>query len=133
MMLKKMKNILEKIIFCENASDLVQKTLVVISVVYLALFSLEAVVPGIVIEVFNFNILLFFIILAIFYGSVYSQKNKDAEKLMLKKVLSKSIIFLMATVIILSIVFVQYKIPLWEGLVYLFFSIVVARLIFKMI
>ncbi|MEA1926200.1 MAG: hypothetical protein U9M90_03080 [Patescibacteria group bacterium] len=123
-----------KYIFHDYVYDLMRKLLVVAGAAYIMLFCAEAILPGMVIEVFNINILLLFIIIDIGYLIWFPEKNSNIQKdFSAKQWISRAVYRVVIPVMIITLIIVQYKIPIITSLIYMVFAIIIGRLLYKMV
>ncbi len=110
--------------------DLIYKLIVAVSLEYLLFFGLEAILPGIIIGVFNINILL--VLVVILLGLLLGVKKcqgmlrKEGRNKLLRTVTVVMVLFLF-----LVMIFVLYKLNLVWILVYTVVSLIVAKLFWK--
>ncbi|MBT3355892.1 hypothetical protein HN784_00815 [bacterium] len=96
-------------------ADLVRKSTVVLVVFYLGCFAVESILPGVVMEAFNFNILLFLIV-AMIASITFSEKESDV--IVFKK--TQKYLFVFLLILFLGTLFiVLYRVSLVEAMVYL--------------
>ncbi len=121
-------------IYHDYVYDLMQKLLVVAGAAYIMLFCAEAILPGVVIEAFNINILLLFIIIDVSYLIWFPKKDSDIRKdISVKQWITMAVYWIVVPAMILTLVVVQYKIPIVISLIYAVFAIIIGRLLYKMI
>jgi len=125
---------IEKLISFEGAQDVVERFFVVMGIVYLLLFCAESILPGMVIEVFNINTLLFFLIAAVGYFA-WLEKNKlrSSQKLQLGKMISYSVVVVLMPIAVITLFIVQYKIGIVESIFYIALSFLITKLFYHMI
>lgn len=107
----------------EIAIDLVKKVTIVLSVIYLGLFAIESILPGVVIEAFNFNALLFLIVGMMTIIFFADEKNEDIKRSFGQKL---TVVFL-ATLFFATMFIVLYKTSLTETLLYLVACLVLIK------
>ncbi len=98
--------------------DFIKKSVLSLTFIYLSLFALESVLPGIVIEVFNFNLLLFIIVVMMAFV-LYIDGVKEDEKQSLKGHKQLILIISLSILFILTMFVVLYKVSLFETVIYL--------------
>ena len=112
----------------EKRCDLIYKIIIALGLEYLLFFSLESILPGLIVKVFNINILLVLVVglIAILllnkkhcFGSFVLKKadsiqRKTKNNLLLKYLIGGTLLFL-----ILIIVIVLHKVTFWLALIYL--------------
>lgn len=97
--------------------DFVRKLVMCTALIYLILFALESVLPGIVIEVFNFNLLLFAIV-GMMTFVLYADSKKPAKKNVIKKSSQQKITIFLALIFLFTMFVVLYKASLLEAAIY---------------
>lgn len=111
-----------------------QKLLIVAGVAYIMLFCAEAILSGVIIEVFNINILLLFIIIDIGYLTWFPKDDSSIQKdLSIKRWITKAIYWIIISAMILTLVIVQYKIPIITSFIYMAFAVIIGRLLYKLV
>lgn len=118
-MLKTIKKISQN----EIAMDFIKKITIILSIICLGLFAIESILPGAVIEVFNFNWLLFLIIGMMTIIFFVDEKKIDTRESFGQKI---TVVFL-AILFLVTMFFVLYKISLTETFIYLVFCIVLIK------
>ncbi len=110
--------------------DLIYKLIVAVSLEYLLFFGLEAMLPGIIIGVFNINILL--ILVVILLGILLGVKKcqgvfeGDGQNKLLRVATIVMVLFLL-----LVMIFVLHRLSLIWILVYMVISLIIANLLWK--
>ncbi len=110
--------------------DLIYKLIVAVSLEYLLFFGLEAILPGIIIGVFNINILL--VLVVILLGVLLGVKKcqgvfvDDSQNKLLRIATVAMILFLL-----LVMIFVLHKLSLVWILVYMVVSLIIVNLLWK--
>jgi len=97
--------------------DFVKKLVMCTALVYLILFALESVLPGIVIEVFNFNLLLFAIV-GMMTFVLYVDNKKPAKENIARKSFQQKITIFLALIFLFTMFLVLYKVSLTEAAIY---------------
>jgi hypothetical protein len=124
---------LQKIIVSEQLQDLVGKLVVVLGVVYLLLFCAESVLPGMVVEVFNINFLLLFLIATIFYFYWLDKQGKKLFQLRkVNKFVSYTVLIILFAVVVGTLLLVQYKISIKASIFFILIGAVMAKLFYEM-
>lgn len=125
---------LQKFISHETLQDLIGKLFVVLAIVYLLLFCGESILPGMVMEVFNINILLLFLIGSVGYFAWLDKKGlKNFELKKIGKILALAILIILATTILATLFIVQYKIGIIESIFHIVLAFLIVRLFYEMI
>lgn len=106
----------KKIIINDELKDFFQKIVIVLAIIYLGCFVIESILPGIVMEAFNFNLLLFLIIGLMGGTSFLENRNK---KEWLSKKMEKCLFFGWIFLFLVTLFIVLYKVSLFETIVYL--------------
>jgi len=123
-----------KIFFGEVAQDLVGKLFIVLAIVYLLLFCGESVMPGLVMDVLNINILLLLILAGVGYFAYLEKRGLRIEqKLKLGKLAAHFMIALILLVVAAALFIVQYKISIPETIFYMAFAFLLGGYFYKMI
>ncbi len=110
--------------------DLIYKLIVAISLEYVLFFGMEAILPGIVMDVFNINILL--VLVVILLGILLGVKKcqgvfrEDGQNRLLRVATIVMVLFLL-----LVMAFVLHKLSLIWILIYMVISLIVANLFRK--
>ena len=124
---------LQKFISQEASQDFIGKLFVVLAIVYLLLFCGESILPGMVMEVFNINILLLFLIGSIGYFAWLNKKGLKSFELKISKILALATLIILATTIAATLFIVQYKIGAIESIFYIILTALTAKLFYEMI
>ncbi|GEM_PF-897560 len=95
--------------------DFIKKFVFLSSLVYLLCFAGESILPGIVIEIFNFNLLLF-IIVGMMTFLIFSKDKSANIKVNLKN--QKKILIALILIFIFTLFIVLYKVSLFETFIY---------------
>lgn len=110
--------------------DLIYKLTVVVSLEYLLFFGMEAILPGIIVNVFNINLLL--VLAVILLVKLLSTKEcqgvftKSDQNKLLRIVTSAMVLFLL-----LVMIFVLHKLSLVWILIYMVIGLITAILLWK--
>lgn len=107
----------------ETVVDFAKKLTICLALVYLFCFALESVLPGIVIEVFNFNLLLFSIVFLMTFLLFTVSNSKKG----IKKKQQKYAFLLLAFVFLVTMFIVLYRVSLFETTVYLVLTLALIR------
>lgn len=125
---------IEKLISFEGVQDAAERLFVVTGIIYLLLFCAESILPGMVIEVFNINILLFFLIVAVgYFAWLENNKLRSNQKLQLGKMISYSVVVVLMPIAVVTLFIVQYKIGIIESVFYIALSFLITKLFYHMI
>lgn len=123
-----MKEKISYYIFHKGVYDLMQRFLPVIGLVYLAFFVVESILPGTVIEVFNINILLLLFIANAGYLVWGERKNKnDENRVSFRKHTTLFVYLIIIAILLITLFIVQYKISIFESLLYIAFAVVIGK------
>jgi hypothetical protein len=97
--------------------DFIKKLVMCTAVIYLIFFALESVLPGIVIEVFNFNLLLFAIV-GMMTFILYADNQKPVKEGATKESSWQKITIFLALVFLFTMFVVLYRVSLIEAGIY---------------
>lgn len=111
--------------FLQNEAlvDFARKLTICLALVYLFCFVLESVLPGIVIEVFNFNLLLFSIV----FLMTFLLFAGDSSKKKVGKKQQKYAFLLLAFIFLVTMFVVLYRVSLLETAIYLVLTLALLR------
>jgi hypothetical protein len=108
--------------------DLIQRMIIMLAVVYALFFSMDVVLPGLVSEVFNTNLLLLGILVSL--GVVVFNKGKCQVE---NVTINKKIIMLLALLLMAVNVVALYKVSGMLIIIYTGICFLIFRLLYKLV
>ncbi len=107
--------------------DFVKKSLALVAFVYLSFFALESILPGIVMDVFNFNFLLFAIVAMMAFVMFFDEKKDEKKEQDISEYKYKIIMAILLLLFVLTLGTVLYKVSLLETGIYLVFCLLLMK------
>jgi hypothetical protein len=124
--MKKLKKRLAEYFLRPVWRDFLEKILLSLGVVYLILFSLETIVPELIIKAININFILLLILLDVALLIVFYQKvPRKVEWLKWDKQGVKSLALSLVGLFLITLFFSLYKISLGESLLYVVLTAII--------
>lgn len=112
--------------------DFIKKAFIMLTILYVIFFGAETVLPGIIVDIFNLNLLLVFWLASLIYLLFSSQPRAEIKPISRRKKKKWEVLFLVSMSIFLAWVFfvALYKVSVGERLIYLLLALVFLKYIF---